>query len=87
MDKKFFDSLAAQHAIESDVVKQIFLEICKEMAGRLIANEKQSCPYFVIKPVSKPAREKTQADGSQKSLKAIRFGKMTLKGIMAGEVA
>ena len=81
MDKHFFEALGSRHGIEADVAKQIYLDICKEMAARLVANEKQSCPYFVIKPVSRPARQKTLQDGSQKSLEATRFGRMTLKGV------
>ena len=83
MDKQFFETLASRHGITPEIAKQVYLDICKEMAARLIANEKQSCPYFVIKPVSRPERQKTLQDGSQKSLEATRFGRMTLKGITA----
>ncbi len=66
MDKQFFETLASRHGITPEIAKQVYLDICKEMAARLIANEKQSCPYFVIKPVSRPERQKTLQDGSQR---------------------
>ena len=81
MDKKFFDVLADRHGIGQETAKQIYLDICKEMAARLIANEKQSCPYFVIKPVSRPERQKTLEDGSVKVVEATQFGRMTIKGV------
>lgn len=81
MDKQFFEVLAIRHSVSADVVKQIYMDICKEMASRLAANEKQSCPYFVIKPVIRSERQKTLKDGSQKNVEAKHFGRMILKGI------
>ena len=81
MEKQFFESLSSRHGISPEVAKQVYLDICKEMAARLLANEKQSCPYFAIKPVSRPERQKTMQDGSQKPQEAKLFGRMTLKGV------
>lgn len=81
MDKKFFDELSTRHSVSADVAKQIYLDICKDMAARLAANEKQSNPYFMIKPVVRSEKSKTQSDGSQKTVEARSFGRMTLKGI------
>ncbi|MEB3335662.1 MAG: hypothetical protein VKP70_11835 [Cyanobacteriota bacterium] len=81
MDKQFFETLSTRHGVSADVAKKIYLDICKEMASKLIANEKQSCPYFVIKPVTKPEKQKTLQDGSQKQLEARHFGRMLVKGV------
>ena len=81
MDKQFFKGLANRHGVSTDVAKQIYMDICKEMASRLAANEKQSCPYFVIKPVIRSEKQKTLEDGTQKSVEAKHFGRMTLKGV------
>jgi len=83
MDKKFFDGLADRHGISADAAKQIYMDICKEMAARLAANEKQSCPYFVIKPVVRAEKQKTMEDGTQKKIESKHFGRMTLKGLSA----
>ncbi len=81
MDKQFFESLSTQHGITVEVAKKIYLDICKEMASKLMANEKQSCPYFVIKPVTRPEKQKTLEDGTQKQLESRHFGRMTVKGV------
>jgi len=81
MDKQFFEGLASRHGVSADAAKQIYMDICKEMASRLAANEKQSCPYFVIKPVTRAEKQKTLEDGTQKNVEAKHFGRMTLKGI------
>ena len=80
MDKKVISKLAENHGISEELAKQIYLEICKNIASGLIANHKQTCPYFVIKPVSRPERIKDLPDGTQKTIKAKVFGKITVKG-------
>lgn len=81
MDKQFFESLSTHHGITVEVAKKIYLDICKEMASKLMANEKQSCPYFVIKPVTRPEKQKTMEDGTQKQLESRHFGRMMVKGV------
>ena len=81
MDKQFFEGLANRHSVNADTAKQIYMDICKEMASRLAANEKQSCPYFVIKPIIRAEKNKTLEDGTQKSVEAKHFGRMILKGV------
>lgn len=79
MEQRFFDSLASSHSISPETAKQIYLEICKEIAVKLAANQRQSCPYFVIKPISRAGRQKNMADGSVKAVEDRFFGKVILK--------
>ena len=79
MDKKILDATAAQYGVAPDVVKEIYLALCKEIAGKVSLDEKYRCPYFVIKPVSKPERTKKMDDGSEKTIDPKRFGKIILK--------
>lgn len=87
MDKKFFSDLSERHGVSSEVAKQIYLEICKEMATRLAANEKQSNPFFSIKPVARSEKKKTLPDGSEKTIESRLFGRMTLKGVTDGSLS
>jgi len=80
MDKKIIANLAATHGISEESAKQIYLDICKHIASGLVANQKQTCPYFVIKPISRPERVKDLPDGTKKTIKAKAFGKITVKG-------
>jgi hypothetical protein len=85
MDKTFFEELATRHNVSTDITKQIYLDICKEMARRLASNEKQSNPYFTVKPVNRAEKSKLSSDGSRRTIEARFFGRMILKGIAAAK--
>jgi hypothetical protein len=80
MDKKLIAALASNYGITEETAKKIYLDICKHIATELVANQKQTSPFFVIKPISRPERIKDLPDGSQKTIKAKMFGKIMLKG-------